>query len=132
MVDDSMDPKDKKDDKKDEKRGEDREEGRGTSLLGEAAKKLFTAGVTAAFMTEEGVRSYLSEVKLPKDILNMVLQGANKSKEELTSRIGKEVIGMIQKIDFVKEASRFVENHKFKVTAEIEITKKNTKPPTET
>lgn len=125
MADDSVDSKDKKE--KDEK-----EETKASSLLGEAAKKLFTAGVTAAFMTEEGVRSYLSEVKLPKDILNMVLQGANKSKEELTSRIGKEVIGMIQKIDFVKEASRFAETHKFKITAEIEITKKEDKTPNRT
>ena len=117
MADENNDPKDKK----------EKEEVRASNLLGEAAKKLFTAGVTAAFMTEEGVRSYLSEVKLPKDILNLVLAGANKSKDELTSRIGKEVIGMIQKIDFVKEASRFAETHKFKITAEIEISKKEDK-----
>lgn len=123
MADDGKDSKDLKDrDSKSEK-----EDLKSSTLLGEAVKKLFTVGVTAAFMTEESVRGYLSEVKLPKEILNTILAGANKSKDELTNRIGKEVIGMIQKIDFVKEASRFAETHKFKITAEIEISKKDEK-----
>ena len=95
------------------------------SLIGEAAKKIFTAGVTAAFMTEEGVRSYLAELKLPKEILNLILQGASKSKDEITSRVSNEVVGIVQKIDWVKEASKFAEGHKFKITTEIEISKKD-------
>lgn len=106
---------------------DDREESRASGLIGEAAKKIFTAGVTAAFMTEESIRGYLSEVKLPKELLGLIIQGAAKSKDELTSRVGKEVVSMIQKIDFVKEASRFAETHKFKITAEIEVMKKDEK-----
>lgn len=96
-------------------------------LLGETIKKVFTAGVSAAFMTEESLRTYVSELKLPKEALNLLLQGANKSKDEITKRVTTEIVGIIQKIDFVKEASRFVENHKFKITAEIDIIKKNQK-----
>jgi hypothetical protein len=113
------------DEKKHKDKDDDKEDSKSGGLLGEAAKKIFTAGVTAAFMTEESVRGYLSELKLPKEILNLILQGASKSKEELTNRVGKEVVAMIQKIDFVKEASRFAETHKFKITAEIEISKKD-------
>lgn len=105
---------DDRDDKKDEK----------GNLLGEALKKVMTAGVSAAFMTEEGIRSYLGELKLPKEILNVLLQSANKSKDEITQRVTKEAIGILQKIDFVKEVSRFAETHKFKITAEIDIVKK--------
>ena len=95
----------------------DKKDSAANTLIGEAVKKLFTAGVTAAFMTEESVRTYLAELKLPKEILNVIVQGASKSKDEITNRVSKEVIGIIQKIDFVKEASRFAENHKFKITA---------------
>ncbi|WP_347357167.1 hypothetical protein [Bdellovibrio sp.] len=94
-------------------------------LLGDTVKKVFTAGVSAAFMTEESLRAYVSELKLPKEALNMLLQGANKSKEEVTQRVTKEIVGIIQKIDFVKEASKFAETHKFKITAEIDIIKKD-------
>lgn len=97
-------------------------------LLGETMKKVFTAGVSAAFMTEESLRSYVSELKLPKEALNLLIQGANKSKDEITKRVTNEIVGIIQKIDFVKEASRFAETHKFKITAEIDIIKKDPKP----
>lgn len=100
-------------DKKDEK-----------TLLGEALKKVMTVGVSAAFMTEESIRNYLGELKLPKEILGLIVQGANKSKDEITQRITKEAVGIIQKIDIVKEVSRFVETHKFKISAEIDIVKK--------
>jgi hypothetical protein len=93
--------------------------------MSDTLKKLFTAGVSAAFMTEESIRSFVSEMKLPKETLNLLLQGAAKSKEELMNRVSREVIGIISKIDFVKEASRFAEEHKFKITAEIEVIKKD-------
>ena len=93
--------------------------------ISDAIKKVISVGVGAAFMTEESIRSYLSEVKLPKDVLNIILQGAGKGKEELLNRVGNEVVKIIQKIDFVKEASRFVEEHKFKVSAEVEVIRKD-------
>ncbi len=101
------------------------DESKSSTLIGETVKKLFTAGVSAAFMTEDAVRAYLAELKLPKEILNVVIQGANKSKDEITTRVSKEIIGIVQKIDFVKEASKFAESHKFIIKAEIEIQKKD-------
>lgn len=93
--------------------------------VGETLKKLLAAGVSAAFMTEESIRSFVSEMKLPKETLNLLLTGAAKSKEELTNRVGKEISSIISKIDFVKEVSRFVEEHKFKINAEVEVVKKD-------
>lgn len=98
----------------------DKSESKKESILGETLKKVFTAGVTAAFMTEESVRAYLAELKLPKEILSLLLQQANKSKDEITGRVSKEVVSMIEKIDFAKEMTKFAETHKFKVTVEIE------------
>lgn len=98
-----------------------------SAVLAETLKKVFTAGVSAAFMTEESVRAYLSELKLPKEILTTLIQSANKSKEEIQNRVTGEILGIIKKIDFVKEASRFAEDHKFKITAEVEILKKDKK-----
>ena len=108
-------------------------EGSGENLSGsgggagvaDTLKKLFTAGVSAAFMTEESVRGFVSELKLPKETINLVLQGASKSKEQLMDRVGREIVSILSKIDVVKEASRFVEDHKFKITAEIEFTRKH-------
>ncbi len=93
--------------------------------LGDTLKKVITAGIGAAFMTEESVRNYLGEIKLPKEVLNVILQSASKSKDELMTKVGNEIIKVVNKIDFVKEASRFVEEHKFKISAEVEVLKKD-------
>lgn len=95
--------------------------------LSDTLKKVFSVGVSAAFMTEEGIRKYLSDLKLPKEIMEALLSGANKSKEELTNRVAKEINGIMSKIDWVQELSKFAENHKFKIKAEIEIEKKKDK-----
>lgn len=96
--------------------------------LTEALKKVFAVGVTAAFMTEESVRAYLSDLKLPKEILNLLLQGASKTKEEIANRVSNELVSIVHKVDLVKEFARFAEDHKFKITAEVEILKRTTKP----
>ncbi|AHI05887.1 hypothetical protein BDW_06905 [Bdellovibrio bacteriovorus W] len=115
----------------DSKKQDEKESSDIKGFLGDTVKKVFTAGVSAAFMTEESLRSYVSELKLPKEALNLLIQGANKSKDEITQKVTKEIIGIVQKIDFVKEASRFVENHKFKITAEVDIIKKTPSTSTE-
>lgn len=102
----------------------DSKDGGGLSMT-DAIRKIVTTGVSAAFMTEEAIRSRVSELKLPKETLNVLLQGASKSKDQLMNRVTDEVVSIINKIDFVKEASRFVEEHKFRVTAEIEVIKKD-------
>jgi hypothetical protein len=108
-------------DKKDETEAEEKSQG---PIL-EAMKKIFSVGVGAAFLTEESIRSYLADLKLPKDALGFILQSANKGKEELVSRVSKEIGGLLSHIDIVKEASKFAENHKFKISAEIEVVSKN-------
>ncbi len=100
-------------------------EGPKTEKGAEILRKLIGAGIGAAFMTEEHIKKYISDMKLPKEAVNFLLQGAAKSKEELVYRVGTEVIKIINRIDFVEEASRFVEEHKFKVSAEIEVLKKD-------
>ena len=116
----------KKEHKKiDDEREEGSEESR--SLFGEALKKVFAAGVGAAFMTEENIRSYLAELKLPKEFLNLLIQQANRSKEDLINRVGKEIMVIVNKVDFVSEFSKFAETHRFRITADIEIIRKDSK-----
>jgi hypothetical protein len=104
--------------------GKDSDDKQYSGLISETIRKVFALGVSAAFMTEESIRIYLTELKLPKEILNLILQSAQKSKEEITGRVGKEISGLIQKIDLVSEVSKFAESHRFKITTEIEISKK--------
>lgn len=69
-----------------------------------------------------------SKFQLTKDLIQLAFKGAQKGKDELLDRIGTEIVTMVQKIDFVREASRFAETHRFKITAEIEVIKKDSSP----
>ncbi len=96
---------------------------RGISIT-DIAKKVFAVGIGAAFLTEESIRSALGEFKLPKEILTTLIQNASKTRDVISNQVANEIIKIVNKIDFVKEASRFVEEHKFKISAEVEVTKK--------
>ena len=119
------------DDKKDDKFEEsfdfdlDSDSSADKAKFGRVAKKLLAAGIGAAFLTEESIRTYVNDLRLPKDVMKMLLQGAQKSKDDLTNRVSKEVIAMMSKIDWTKEASRFLEKHKFRASVEFEILPKD-------
>lgn len=93
-------------------------------MWAEVLKRVLAVGVSGAVLSEEVIRNYLTEVKLPRELLNLIVQGAQKSKEEVATRLAKEIGGLLSKVDVVKEASRFAETHRFKISAEIEVIKK--------
>ena len=68
-----------------------------------------------------------SPTDISKEFIGTLLGQALKAKDEVSSKVTNEMISLIRKIDFVKEFSKFAENHKFKVSAEIEIMKKDLK-----
>ncbi len=78
--------------------------------LTDTFKKVLTAG---------------SAAELSKEILGNVVGQVVKTKDDITLKATQEMISLIQKIDFVKEFSKFAQNHKFKITAEIEVLKKD-------
>ncbi|MFZ3229173.1 MAG: hypothetical protein WA160_03125 [Pseudobdellovibrio sp.] len=66
-----------------------------------------------------------SPTEISKELLGTVLAQALKAKDDISSKVTNEMIALVRKIDFVHEFSKFAQNHKFKVTAEIEILKKD-------
>lgn len=117
----------------DEKKDRDDLTADAKAFVGETLKKVFSVGVSAAFMTEESIRQYLQDLKLPKELLGTLVQtavqSANKSKDEITNRVSNEIIKVVSKIDWVKEFARFAETHKFRISAEIDIVRKDREDP---
>jgi len=81
-----------------------------TEGITDALRKIITAG---------------SPTDISKELLTTVVGQVLKTKDDITLKATNEMIALIQKIDFVKEFSKFAENHKFKISAEIEILKKD-------
>lgn len=93
--------------------------------VAEGLKRLLTTGISAVLMSEDGVRQYLRDMNLPKDAIGTLLKGVSKSKEEIVSRVGTEFSKLVEKIDIVEELTKFLREHKIKVSAEFEFSKKD-------
>lgn len=78
----------------------------------------------------DSLKEYFSEIKdkkNPKDIVGAVVQSALKSKDEISLKVAREITAFIQRIDFAKEIIKISETHKFKISAEVELVKKDKK-----
>ncbi len=100
-----------------------------TDGLSEGLIKILTTGISAVLMSEEGVRQYVQELKLPKDALGNLVKGIAKSKEEIATRVGTEFSKLVEKIDLVEEMAKFLRENKIKISAEIEFSKKEKSKP---
>lgn len=87
-------------------------------------KKVITTGVTAAFMTEESVRSLLKDVPLPKDIVGSLVENAKNTKTEFVAGVKNELKSYLEKIDLSKEIDKIVEKYDFEIHATISLKKK--------
>ncbi|MGE4233122.1 MAG: hypothetical protein AB7F43_07320 [Bacteriovoracia bacterium] len=94
------------------------------SQLSEAMKKVAITGLGAIFFTEETVRNYLSELKLPKEMLNSFLENADKTKKEFLTALAKEMAQTISKIDMQKELEKMLATQKLNIKLEVNLSPK--------
>lgn len=92
--------------------------------LGDLIKKVLTTGVTAAFMTEEGVRAVLKDLPLPKDMVGSLVENAKNTKTEFVASVKNELRNYLDKIDVTKEIDKIAEKYDFEIKATISLKKK--------
>ncbi len=87
-------------------------------------KRLFTVGSTASFLTEEGIKTALGDIKLPKELLKPLLESAMSSKDQILNYISKdvavEIIKTINSSTFQKNIFKVLDTHKLKLSIEVE------------
>lgn len=97
------------------------------SQISEAMKKIVLTGVGTIFLTEETVRTYLGEMKLPKEMWSGFLENAQKTKTEFLGTFAKEAAAVLAKVDVAAEAKKFLEGHRIKISVEVDFDKKSVK-----
>jgi hypothetical protein len=95
------------------------------SSWADAVKDLTSAGLATIFMTEESVRNYLKDKKLPKEIAGLFLEELGKRKEDLYKVVGKEVGSFLSKMDLSKELARFFEKNQVHFEAKVRFEPKS-------
>ena len=91
-------------------------------------KKIDSSGSTGPDKLSDTIRKILtagSPTDISKELVQTVVGNVLKTKDDITLKATNEMISLIKKIDFVHEFSKFAQEHKFKVSAEIEVLKKD-------
>jgi hypothetical protein len=90
-------------------------------MVPEALKKALAAGVGAVFLTEEGIRNMVSEMKLPKEALSYVLAQTDRTRRDLFEAVSKEVKKYLRSKELEKLLSQMLEHFTIEVKAEIKF-----------
>jgi hypothetical protein len=100
-------------------RDDELENGRARGGLSDMMKKALFAGIGAVFMTEESVRSYVSDAKLPREIRNYIIQNTTQAKEQFFGYLSKELSQVLLRSDLPKVIQKFLADHTIELEAKI-------------
>ena len=82
-------------------------------------KELTATGLATLFMTEDSVRSYLREKKIPKELVGLFMEMFSKKKDDLYGLLAKEFGRVVSKIDVTREVGKFLERHHVHLEAKV-------------
>lgn len=94
-------------------------------------RRILTLGLGAYFLTEDTVRRYVKDAKIPRNIAQGIVHNATKGKDELYGFVARELSGFLKQMDLQAELDRFVSSHKIRISAEIEFLPKPVSPDAE-
>jgi hypothetical protein len=89
--------------------------------LADMLRKAMVAGLGAVFMTEEGIRAYVKDLKLPKDVMGFVVGQAGRSKDELFRVIGEELRRFFESEVLHRELARLLSQVTIEINAQVRL-----------
>jgi hypothetical protein len=114
------DPDDDFEDDTDPLLGDAGREGR-AGFVPEFVRKVAVAGLGALFMTEDGIRSLSGQLKLPKEVLGLILSQAEKTKGDIGRVVSEELRRFLQSEKLREEFLKLLSGMTVEVTAQIRL-----------
>ncbi|GIW71313.1 MAG: hypothetical protein KatS3mg102_0855 [Planctomycetota bacterium] len=93
--------------------------GRRGAGLSELMKKALLAGIGAVFMTEESVRGYVREARLPREIARLIIDNTQAAKEQFFRYLARELSELVRRSDLPAALLAFFREHTIEVHASI-------------
>jgi hypothetical protein len=87
----------------------------------EIVRRAVLTGVGALFMTEEGIRNLVGEMKLPKDALTFLLAQADRTRAEVTRIVSQEVRRFLESETLRREIWKLLTSVTLEVNAEVKL-----------
>jgi hypothetical protein len=96
---------------------EDSLRGRATDFM----RRALVAGVGALFLTEEGIRNLVGELKLPKELIGALLAQADKTKQDVVRTLGEELRRFFESAQLHRELRKLLTDVTIEVKAEVRL-----------
>lgn len=87
--------------------------------VAEAVNRILLTGVGTIFLTQEAVKGLLGEVKLPKELINALLENASKQKQEFFQILAREAVAVFSRVDVAKEIQKAIDGHTVRIHIEL-------------
>ncbi len=101
---------------------EEREEGSFAGrVIPDLFKRALMTGIGTVFMTEEGIKNALSDLKMPKEAYGYVVSQAERTKRELIATIARELRGFLDNLELDELMRRSLEDTTFEINTTITI-----------
>jgi hypothetical protein len=97
------------------------EEAPAKGFVPEIVRRAVLTGVGALFMTEEGIRNLVSDMKLPKDALAFLLAQADKTRGDVTRVVTQEVRRFLESETLSREIWKLLTSVTLEVSAEVRL-----------
>ena len=101
--------------------GDDPPEEQTKGFVPEIVRRAVLTGVGALFMTEEGIRNLVGEMKLPKDALAFLIAQADKTRGEVTRIVTQEVRRFLESETLRREIWKLLTSVTLEVNATVQL-----------
>jgi hypothetical protein len=88
-------------------------------LIPDVLKKALVLGVSGEFFSEETIRKMLSEIQMPSDLVQYIIQQTSKSKNELIRIIAEEIRNIIVQAQIGEQIKKFIKGFKINIKLEV-------------
>ena len=92
----------------------------------ESIRKALSSGISALFMTEEGIRNALSEMRLPKEAMAYLIAQTERSRKELFRAVSDELKGFLRGVDLNGELRKALTGMRLDISAQVRFVDENT------
>src|SRR5437016_11272038 len=92
-----------------------------SGVVPEIVRRAVLTGVGALFMTEEGIRNLVGEMKLPKDALAFLVAQADRTRSEVTRIVTQEVRRFLEGETLRREIWRLLTSVTLEVNATVQL-----------
>src|SRR5207248_7650826 len=92
-----------------------------SGIVPDIVRRAVLTGVGALFMTEEGIRNLVGEMKLPKDALAFLVAQADRTRSEVTRIVTQEVRRFLEGETLRREIWRLLTSVTLEVNATVQL-----------